>query len=140
MWQLNTWALQRWTKLNVLDYTGLLRLAHNYVVSELSVHGNDWLAGRSLAEMQLASEGVLVLGIERRDGTYVGAPRGQTRVEVGDSLILYGRHETLVDLDTRRADQSGNLQHVMAVTRQLEVLEKQEPLTPRESKVEATKN
>ena len=130
MWRLNTWALQHWTTLDVLDYTSLLRLAHNYVVSEVSIGSDDWLAGRSLAELALASEGVLVLGIERADGPYLGAPRGETRVHSGDSLILYGRQETLVSLHSRSAGIGGNLNHVMAVTRQLDMLEQQDLADP----------
>ena len=41
-------------------------------------------------------------------------------------LILYGRQEALMELETRRADVQGNMQHVMAVTKQLDVLEEQE--------------
>lgn len=123
MWFIDTWAIKRWWRIDVHDYTKLLRLAHNYVVMELTVHKDDWLAGRTLLELQLASEGVLVLGIERPDGAYLGAPRGKSRVEAGDCLILYGRQETLIDLADRQADMIGNLHHVMAVTRQLNVLE-----------------
>jgi hypothetical protein len=123
MWRVNTWALRRWVHIEVHDYTKLLRLAHNYIVCELAVREDEWLTGRTLAELQLASEGVLVLGIERRDGTYLGAPRGLTKVEAGDSLILYGQQETLIDLESRAADMIGNLHHVIAVTRQLDLLE-----------------
>jgi len=140
MWRLNTWALKRWTQLDVTDYTSLLRLAHDYVVSELSVGEDDWLAGRSLAELQLASEGVLVLGIERADGHYVGAPRGQTTVQAGDSLILYSRQETLVDLHARRAGIVGNLNHVIAVTRQLNMLEQQNLEEPADENTNARNN
>jgi len=108
------------------DYTKLLRFAHNYVVCELQVRDDDWLAGKTLAQSQLSSEGVLALGIERPEGRYLGAPRGTTRIEAGDILILYGRQETLLDLDERRADVVGNLHHVMAVTRQLDVIEAEE--------------
>jgi hypothetical protein len=123
MWFIDTWALKRWWHIDVHDYTRLLRLAHNYVVLEMQVNEDDWLAGQTLFELQLASEGILVLGIERSDGTYQGAPRGKSKVESGDCLILYGQQETLIDLDNRRADMIGNLHHVMAVTRQLDVLE-----------------
>lgn len=126
MWNVNTWALQRWTHIQLHDYTRLLRLSRNYVVSELQVRQEDWLAGRTLAECQLTREGVLVLGIERPDGAYVGAPGAESRIEAGDCLIVYGRQETLVDLDNRSADFIGNLHHVMAVTRQIDVLEEEQ--------------
>jgi uncharacterized membrane protein YuzA (DUF378 family) len=109
-----TWALKRWTKLEVRDYAGLLHLTREYVVVELSVGQEDWLANRELARLRLAEEGVLVLGIERSDSTYLGAPRGTTTIKPGDTLILYGKMETLKDLDERMAGPGGNWAHVAA--------------------------
>jgi hypothetical protein len=126
MWRLNCWTVQRWIHLDVRDYTKLLRLGQNFVVFELAIQHGDWLADRTLAEAQLSREGVLVLGIERPDGQYVGAPRGHTQIHAGDCLILYGPQEALVDLDQRSADIVGNLQHVIAVTRQMDMLEKED--------------
>ncbi len=126
IWTINTWYLRRWTEIEVRDYMKLLRLSHDFVVSELHIHADDWLAGKTLAESQLASEGVLVLGIERLGGNYIGAPRGVSRIESGDTLILYSSQERMMDLTSRRADIVGNLQHVMAVTKQLDVIEAEE--------------
>ena len=123
MWKVNSWAVRRWIHLDVRDYTKLLRLGHSYVVSELVIKPGDWLANRSLAEAQLSREGVLVLGIERTGGVYVGAPRGHTRIHAGDCLILYAQQDALLDLDVRSADIVGNLRHVIAVTRQMDRLE-----------------
>jgi len=123
MWRVNTWALRRWTGIDVQDYTGLLRVARDYSVSELLVHEDDWLSGHTLLELQLASEGILVLGVERADGQYIGAPRGQTRIEANDRLILYGRQPTLMSLHARRSGMEGNLQHVISVTRQVDIAE-----------------
>ncbi len=123
MWRINRWALSRWTQIEVRDYTGLLRVSQDYTVSELQVHPGDWLSGHSLADLQLASEGVLVLGIQRAGGNYVGAPRGQTRVEPDDRLVIYGRQATLLDLDSRQEGLEGNMHHVISVTEQIDVAE-----------------
>jgi hypothetical protein len=125
MWNLNSWAVKRWTRLEVRDYTGLLRVTGDYAVAELQVHEGDWLAEQVLSDLQLPREGVLVLGIERGDGHYIGAPQGTTKIHAGDSLILYGRQDTLQDLDDRRAGMLGNLDHVIAVTRQQGVREEE---------------
>lgn len=121
MWQVNAWALRRFGGIQVHDYTKLLRIAHNYVVSELKVHQGDWLAGHTLAELRLVNEGVLVLGIEKSNGDYIGTPRGHTRLVADDCLILYGQQESLLDLDERRADVEGNVKHLLAVTRQMDI-------------------
>src|SRR6476659_3667875 len=113
-WRLNEWALTRFGHISVHDYTQLLRLSHRFVVWEMSVHADHWLEGRTLAESALASEGILILGIERANGEYLGAPRGQTRIEPNDHLILYGQQEALANLDERRRSTASDVQDVVA--------------------------
>ena len=125
------WALRRWTQLDVRDYVRLLHLSGDFAVVELEVHPGAWLAGRTLAELDLRSEGALVLGIERdgaHDGargdarTYVGVPRGPTRILVGDVLLVYGRSALLEQIDRRPAGPEGDRAHAAAVERQLHAL------------------
>lgn len=123
MWRLNTWALRRLGGIHVHDYTRLLRISHEYVVSELQLREGDWLAGQTLEQLRLANEGVLVLGVEKANGEYLGAPRGPTRLQVGDCLILYGQQQSLLELDQRTAGMEGNIEHMLAVTRQMDVTE-----------------
>ena len=56
-------ALRRFSHLDVRDYVSLLNLSSGFAVYELLVESNDWLAGKTLVELGLAREGVLVLGI-----------------------------------------------------------------------------
>ena len=104
-------ALDRWTDLRVRDYVHMLHLAEEYKVGELEVSDEGWFAGRRLQELNIDKEGVHVLGITRPDGHYLGAPRGKTAIQSGDRLILYGKKEVLDELDTRRADRQGELEH-----------------------------
>lgn len=90
------------------------------------IREGDWLAHRPLHECQLGDEGVLVLGIYRSDGSYVGAPSRQTEVESGDTLILYGRSDALRELDRRRAGASGEQAHAEAVDEQKREVARQE--------------
>lgn len=101
-WRANEWALRRFGNIAVHDYTQLLRLSRNFVVWEMKVPADHWLIGQTLAKSALAAEGILVLGIERNGGDYVGAPSGETRIEANDHLILYGQQESLVTLETRK--------------------------------------
>lgn len=107
--------LSRYTDVGRRDYVGLLRLSGDYQVAELNVEEHDWLAGRTLEQLALSREGVLVLGIVRDSGNYIGAPRAETKVNPGDTLLLYGRDEILTDLDERRAGMGGQLRHGEAV-------------------------
>lgn len=120
------WALSRWTSLEVRDYAALLNLSGGYKVAELQVRPGDWLAGKTLSDMRLRDEGVLVLGIQRADGTYIGAPRGWTEVHPGDTLIVYGRAELLSELDRRCSGAEGDRAHAAAVAIQKRLLGEEE--------------
>lgn len=104
-------ALKRFTNLDVRDYVSLLKLADGYTVSELHVDADDWVAEKTLVELGLASEGVLVLGIRRSDGHYVGSPSGTTRIVAGDALVIYGPLDRLQELDTRCYGSPGDAAH-----------------------------
>jgi hypothetical protein len=111
-------ALSRWADLGVRDYAGLLELEHGYRVLELMVRPGDWVAGRTLAELTLRDEGIVVLGVRRSGGGWVGAPGGATRVEGGDTLVCYGREGALGELDARPSGPAGDQAHERAVAMQ----------------------
>ena len=107
-------ALDRWTDLDTRDYAGLLDLAGPYAVFELQVEPDDWVAGRSLRELGLREEGVVVLGVYR-DHDYIGAPAAPTVLRPDDVVVLYGRDERLCELDRRPAGAEGDRVHDAAV-------------------------
>ena len=110
--------LRKYTNLEVRDYANLMHLSGAYGINELAVEKGDWLADKPLSDLRLTHEGVVVLGVQRADGTYLGAPVAATVAHVGDTMIVYGRVERLKELDTRRSDRSGVLKHVQAVADQ----------------------
>jgi hypothetical protein len=120
------WALQRWTNLEVRDYAALLHLSGDYAVAEMVVEPGDWMANRTLMEMQLTDEGVLVLGVTKPDGGYLGAPRGHYRLAPDDKVVLYGPRRVLADLDQRRTGSRGNWRHYLATEKQLETEAKED--------------
>jgi hypothetical protein len=120
------WALSRWTDLDVRDYVRLLGLAGDYEVQELAVEPGDWIEGKDLSKCDLGSEGVLVLGIRRDNGDYVGAPRGSTEIRPGDTLIVYGRSDAMTKLGERKAGPAGDVAHVRAKGEQEEHLRRQD--------------
>ncbi len=77
------------------------------------VETKDWLDGKTLLKAALSHEGVLVLGIQRSDGTYSGAPRAAEVIRAGDTLILYGLITRLKELD-QRGVVSGDSEHQQA--------------------------
>lgn len=120
------WSLRRWTKLEIRDYASLLHLKGEYQVMELQVSAEDWLADKRLDEVRLRDEGITVLGIQRSDRTYIGAPKGSSCIYPGDLLILYGRRSVLSELDARLADWAGEEAHQKAIAEQQEIEREQD--------------
>jgi hypothetical protein len=112
-------ALRRWTSLDAHDYASLLHLGDAYAVVEAEVRPESWLAGHTLAELDLRSEGALVLGIDRTGDGYLGVPRGPASVRAGDVLVLYGRAALLRELGQRPAGPAGDRAHGEALAAQL---------------------
>ena len=108
-------ALRKYTSLNVQDYVALLHLSQGYGISELRVEPEDWLANKTLIELALPQEGVLVLGVQRKGGPYLGAPHGDTRIRPYDTLLLYANLGRIEELDSRRAGRAGDAEHAAAV-------------------------
>ena len=69
---------------------------------------------------------MLVLGINRTSGKYIGAPKGSARIRAGDVLILYGRANCLENLDQRCLGAEGDHQHHDAVLEQEKVRQEEE--------------
>lgn len=111
-------ALKKFTKLNVKDYVELLNLTNEYEITVLTIHEDDWMENKKLKELKLRQEGVNLIGIQRKDGTYIGTPDGNTKIKKGDQLILYGRESTLKNLERRKQNTVGEQEHEKAVYEQ----------------------
>jgi len=131
-----SWSLQRFTRLDVQDYAGMLHLAGEYQVAELQVEPEDWIADHELKDLRLRDEGIMILGITRKSGKYIGAPMGDTRIQAYDTLILYGRVSALTNLDERKQGWGGDYQHVQEVSKQMEVVREQTKEDPAEGEKE----
>ncbi|KGE73411.1 TrkA C-terminal domain-containing protein [Spirochaeta lutea] len=107
--------LRRFTRVYAKDYDSLLFLSGEFEIVKLPVREGNWLAGRTVAELQLSDEGVLIIGVQRGDGYYVGVPRGSTSIYEGDEVILYGREEVIRGLSDRPVGEAGDTQHLQAV-------------------------
>ena len=117
--------IKRVTDVDVRNYANMLRLSGDYGISELLVEDDDWLAERSLQDLDLSHEGLLVLGIVRGDH-YFGAPKGTYRARPGDTLLVYGPVERLAELDERKVGAEGEVAHrdAVAVQRRIEQRER----------------
>ncbi|WP_297510673.1 potassium channel family protein [Thermococcus sp.] len=119
--------MRRWIKrflakafpqLRVYDYSQLLGITRGYSISQIKVRKRSWLANKSLRELELDKEGILVLGIYRKTEkgeVYLGAPKGDTVILPGDILVCYGPEEALLRLSQRVKGRKGDLEHEEAV-------------------------
>ena len=121
-------ALQRFTNLDVTDYASLLHLVGDYRLVEMQIKEEDWIAGNSLQKLRLRDEGVNVLGVQRKDGSYLGSPGGDTVIHGSDTMILYGRAAALQELDSREKGHSGDLKHEKAVGEQKNIEQQEKKL------------
>lgn len=117
--------LDRYADIELRDFHHMMRIGGEYAVTELAIQEGDWIAGKSLAELSLPDEGVLVLAVQREGGEFFGAPQGSTILEAGDTVFLYGRSSTTIDLDSRPDSPRGDLAHEEAVAEQEHILEAQ---------------
>ncbi|MDP9072429.1 MAG: TrkA C-terminal domain-containing protein [Actinomycetota bacterium] len=119
-------ALARFTDLDVRDYAALLHVSGEYEVKEMVALPGAWITGRMLGELRLRDEGILVLGIVRGDGSYLGVPTRETRIEAGDTVILYGRDAVFAELTARSAGSAGERAHELAVAAQRDAIEQEQ--------------
>ncbi|HET9982333.1 MAG TPA: TrkA C-terminal domain-containing protein [Longimicrobiales bacterium] len=119
-------VLRRVTDLDLPTYASLLDLMDEFIVSRLEVAEASWLADRTLEELRLPEEGVLVLGIIRRDGSYVGSPRGRYTLRPRETVILYGPAERVHEIQRRLSGPGGHEAHRGAKQTHSEALELQD--------------
>ena len=110
-----SWALRTFTRLNVSDYIEIMNLEQGFSVIEFTLDPDDWLTGKTLRDLNLTKEGILVLGMRRQDGTFIGAPRADSKTAEGDLLVLYGPSDRIEELDHRKADRTGDQAHLAAI-------------------------
>ena len=111
-----------------MNYANLLHLRDKYKIMEMNIKTDDWLANKSLKKLKIRDEGVMVLGITRKDGNYIGAPDGTTKIKSAGTLILYGRDSALEKLYQRKLGSIGDEEHKRAVDEQKDVVRKEKEL------------
>lgn len=119
-------VLKRYSKIDVIDYYSLLHLSGEFRISEIPIANRHWLRGKKLRNTGLKEEGMIVLGISRKNGNFLGTPDGDTYIREEDSLIIYGRASALNKLEKRLKGDEGNREHrdIMSEQKTIERKEK----------------
>ena len=113
---------RKYTSLGVKNYEDLLRLNGNFVLAEIAVNQNGWLKDKTMSEAKLDKEGVLVLGIHRASGEYIGIPQTDTIFKAGDWITLYGHSGQIEGINRRIAGHKGEASHMKGVRNHEEMI------------------
>ena len=107
-------ALAKSTKLRILDFEEMLKLNKGYTIANLHVEENSWTVNRTLHQLELPHEGILVLSITRENAVVLGTPAPTSRLHQGDRILCYGLDEDLGRLRNRSYGPEGDEQHQIA--------------------------
>ncbi|USN97901.1 MAG: TrkA C-terminal domain-containing protein [Phycisphaeraceae bacterium] len=88
-------SLEHSGAVRAMDYETILRSRDGYVVSQFEVDPGHPYIGRSLVQLGLGSRGVLILGVLRENGEYLGTPGKDSVIMAGDVLTVYGQEEQI---------------------------------------------
>ena len=99
-------SLERAGVVHALDYELLLRVESGYCISEIDVLADSMIAGKTLAESRPADLHVVILSIQKDDGTFTGAPGPTDIIEAGDVITAYGHENCLRKMSARGSSRS----------------------------------
>lgn len=103
--------LKKYTDIEVQDYAEVLHFKDDYKISEKKIGADDWVANKTLAQLNLRHEGITVLGIDRKDCDYMGSPTGGFDILPNDVITFYGKSDRIKNLYRRKKDYIADIQH-----------------------------
>jgi len=108
------YLLKRYTDIRPKSFERLMTIMDDYEVMEVSVEENTWLCDGTLASLKLTEEGILVLGVVRKNGSYNGVPRGNYQIKEDDKLIMYGKAEQIEKISKRLDKLQAKMEHIQS--------------------------
>jgi len=117
------------------DYESLLRVDEGFTVAHLTLEADNWMVGKTLREMRLTDEGIIVLSIMRETGNVFATPGPDTALRSTDKLLVYGHEDCLARLAERNA--RGGEQEHLAEAREAQARRQAEEATDRATQAEA---
>ncbi|MBK5212788.1 MAG: TrkA C-terminal domain-containing protein [Flavobacteriaceae bacterium] len=118
--------LKKYTDLEVQDYAAVLHLKDDYKISEKKVGEEDWMANKTLQELDLRHEGITILGIDRKECDYIGSPTGSFEIHPEDVITIYGKAEVIKNLYSRKKDFVASMAHQEYVEKENKRIKEQE--------------
>lgn len=122
-----TSMLKRYTDIEIQDYAAILHLKDDFKVSEKLIAEADWMANKTLKELNLRQEGIIVLGIDRHETDYLGSPNGTVVILAKDVITVYGKAAVIKSVFERKKDYKAEQEHQAFVTKEQRGLDDQPP-------------
>lgn len=110
--------LKKYVHMDVLDYAEVLHLKDDYRISEKKIGADDWMANKTLRELNLRHEGITVLGIDRVGSDYIGSPTGGFDILPMDVVTVYGKAEVIQNIYARKDNYKASVSHKEFVERE----------------------
>ncbi len=117
--------LTRYTDIEIQDYAAILHLKDDFKISEKLISDADWMANKTLKDLNLRSEGLIVLGIDRHGIDYLGSPNGTALILPKDVITVYGKSEVITSIFKRRKNYKAELEHTAFIKKEHDRLEDQ---------------
>lgn len=96
--------LCQYTNFFMRDYMAIHKLNGQYQISEYFVMDRSKAEGNVVSEVFSPQSKLLLLGIEKNNGKYIGHPGPDWRIETGDKLIIYGEAGKIREFDSDRKE------------------------------------
>ncbi|HZJ19097.1 MAG TPA: TrkA C-terminal domain-containing protein, partial [Pricia sp.] len=103
--------LVRYTDLEVKDFAAILHLKDDFKISEKRIAPDDWMANRTLLQLNLREEGITVLGIDRDNYEYFGSPSGEFEILPDDVVTIYGKADGIRSVYNRKKNYKAEHEH-----------------------------
>ena len=89
------YTLERAGVARAMDYELLLNVRHGYCISDFKVAKDHPFAGKALFESRPNDQGIVILGVTRADGNFIGTPSKDEVLDEGDTVMVYGSEEAV---------------------------------------------
>lgn len=106
------YSLERAGLKRAVDYELLLKVKQGFCVSDLEISEGHPLADLPLYKSRPADQGIVVLGIYHRAGTFEGAPRKDAVISAGDTVMVYGNEDAVSALVEGNPDPDDALEKI----------------------------
>jgi hypothetical protein len=89
------YSLERAGVVRAMDYELLLNVQNGYCVSDFRIGSDHPFVGKALYESRPSDQGIVILGVTKSDGSFIGTPNKDEVLEYGDTVMVYGSEEAV---------------------------------------------